>query len=153
MRHSPPPERGFSFDLHVLGLPPAFVLSQDQTLKFDLELTSSRHNVHMNSKTIHTLNLNLMHQTRAQYIFSRYPLQRKAVIQQPRRPGIPSHQKQQCQLTNRPTTRTIKNQPDKPDQPVKSNKPSDPPRRRDAGYRPTIHPSQHNKFNFFNRPC
>jgi hypothetical protein len=55
----------------------------------------------MNSKTIHTLNLNLMHQTRAQYIFSRYPLQRKAVIQQPRRPGIPSHQKQQCQLTNR----------------------------------------------------
>ncbi len=24
-----------SFDLHVLGLPPAFVLSQDQTLKFE----------------------------------------------------------------------------------------------------------------------
>ena len=24
-----------SFDLHVLGMPPAFVLSQDQTLKFD----------------------------------------------------------------------------------------------------------------------
>ena len=23
------------FDLHVLGLPPAFVLSQDQTLKFE----------------------------------------------------------------------------------------------------------------------
>ena len=23
-----------SFDLHVLGMPPAFVLSQDQTLKF-----------------------------------------------------------------------------------------------------------------------
>ena len=26
---------GPSFDLHVLGLPPAFVLSQDQTLKFE----------------------------------------------------------------------------------------------------------------------
>ncbi len=25
-------EEPFSFDLHVLGLPPAFVLSQDQTL-------------------------------------------------------------------------------------------------------------------------
>ncbi len=24
-----------SFDLHVLGLPPAFVLSQDQTLRFE----------------------------------------------------------------------------------------------------------------------
>ena len=24
----------YSFDLHVLGMPPAFVLSQDQTLKF-----------------------------------------------------------------------------------------------------------------------
>ena len=24
------------FDLHVLGTPPAFVLSQDQTLKFNL---------------------------------------------------------------------------------------------------------------------
>ena len=27
------PEGAFSFNLHVLGLPPAFVLSQDQTLK------------------------------------------------------------------------------------------------------------------------
>ncbi len=26
----------FSFDLHVLSLPPAFVLSQDQTLKFEI---------------------------------------------------------------------------------------------------------------------
>ena len=32
--------RSFSFDLHVLSLPPAFVLSQDQTLKFD---SSNRH--------------------------------------------------------------------------------------------------------------
>ena len=29
---------GPSFDLHVLGMPPAFVLSQDQTLKFDFLL-------------------------------------------------------------------------------------------------------------------
>ena len=27
------------FDLHVLGMPPAFVLSQDQTLKFNLGLS------------------------------------------------------------------------------------------------------------------
>ena len=32
MRHCLPSEDGFSFDLHVLGPPPAFVLSQDQTL-------------------------------------------------------------------------------------------------------------------------
>src|SRR5688500_5432607 len=30
------PKTGFSFDLHVLGTPPAFVLSQDQTLQFNL---------------------------------------------------------------------------------------------------------------------
>src|SRR5690606_21923279 len=31
----PPPEgfRPFAFDLHVLGTPPAFILSQDQTLR------------------------------------------------------------------------------------------------------------------------
>ena len=38
VRHCPPLQlaeasiHGFSFDLHVLGTPPAFVLSQDQTL-------------------------------------------------------------------------------------------------------------------------
>src|SRR5690606_18472168 len=30
------PKVDFTLDLHVLGLPPAFVLSQDQTLQFDL---------------------------------------------------------------------------------------------------------------------
>ena len=34
MRHSCPAEAGQAFDLHVLGMPPAFVLSQDQTLMF-----------------------------------------------------------------------------------------------------------------------
>ena len=33
----------FSFDLHVLGTPPAFVLSQDQTLEYNLFLCSSEH--------------------------------------------------------------------------------------------------------------
>jgi hypothetical protein len=28
-----------AFDLHVLSLPPAFVLSQDQTLKFNLKIS------------------------------------------------------------------------------------------------------------------
>ena len=32
---------GFSFDLHVLGAPPAFVLSQDQTLHRDLNPTKN----------------------------------------------------------------------------------------------------------------
>ena len=35
MRHSPATEVAKAFDLHVLGMPPAFVLSQDQTLKFN----------------------------------------------------------------------------------------------------------------------
>ena len=35
---------GPSFDLHVLGLPPAFVLSQDQTLKFDITSIQDRLN-------------------------------------------------------------------------------------------------------------
>ena len=32
-----PPKGTFSFDLHVLSTPPAFALSQDQTLQFDCE--------------------------------------------------------------------------------------------------------------------
>jgi hypothetical protein len=32
------PEGTFSLDLHVLGTPPAFVLSQDQTLRSNLNL-------------------------------------------------------------------------------------------------------------------
>jgi hypothetical protein len=42
VRRFPPAEStevssaGFSLDLHVLGTPPAFILSQDQTLCFDL---------------------------------------------------------------------------------------------------------------------
>ena len=37
MRHSTLfPKKNFAFDLHVLSTPPAFVLSQDQTLQFDI---------------------------------------------------------------------------------------------------------------------
>ena len=32
-----------AFDLHVLGLPPAFVLSQDQTLKLNENLVPAGH--------------------------------------------------------------------------------------------------------------
>ena len=35
VRHSPSPEGLDSFDLHVLSMPPAFILSQNQTLKFN----------------------------------------------------------------------------------------------------------------------
>ena len=34
------PKVPFSFDLHVLGTPPAFVLSQDQTLQLKLKSLS-----------------------------------------------------------------------------------------------------------------
>ena len=37
VRHSTrSPKKPFAFDLHVLSTPPAFVLSQDQTLQFDI---------------------------------------------------------------------------------------------------------------------
>jgi hypothetical protein len=39
---SPGASSGISFDLHVLGTPPAFVLSQDQTLRRDLQTSRSR---------------------------------------------------------------------------------------------------------------
>src|SRR5207248_737567 len=42
VRHSRPAEAGQAFDLHVLGMPPAFVLSQDQTLKFIPDLLKGR---------------------------------------------------------------------------------------------------------------
>ena len=35
------PHRSVALDLHVLGLPPAFVLSQDQTLKLNADLASA----------------------------------------------------------------------------------------------------------------
>ena len=34
--------KGASFDLHVLGTPPAFILSQDQTLKYNVYAVRSR---------------------------------------------------------------------------------------------------------------
>ena len=40
VRHSHPPEGGIPSDLHVLGLPPAFILSQDQTLRCNIVFAS-----------------------------------------------------------------------------------------------------------------
>ena len=37
VRHSHPPEGGLPYDLHVLGLPLAFILSQDQTLRCSID--------------------------------------------------------------------------------------------------------------------
>ncbi|VFU15593.1 hypothetical protein SCFA_420062 [anaerobic digester metagenome] len=38
-RFTRPPKGTFSLDLHVLGTPPAFILSRDQTLVFNLVYT------------------------------------------------------------------------------------------------------------------
>ena len=40
-RFTHPPKGAFSLDLHVLGTPPAFVLSQDQTLQFELHVSTA----------------------------------------------------------------------------------------------------------------
>ena len=42
VRHSSPTEAGSAFDLHVLSTPPAFVLSQDQTLRRCLNQAENR---------------------------------------------------------------------------------------------------------------
>ena len=41
VRHSHPPEGGIPYDLHVLGLPLAFILSQDQTLRCSIAVLVS----------------------------------------------------------------------------------------------------------------
>ena len=50
----------FALDLHVLGTPPAFVLSQDQTLKFDVLTHTYVVRFHAQRKRIGILNLILM---------------------------------------------------------------------------------------------
>ena len=40
VRHCPPPEGGFSCDLHALGTPPTFILSQDQSLQNNQTISS-----------------------------------------------------------------------------------------------------------------
>src|SRR3954447_5870962 len=46
VRRCPHPEGWFSLDLHVLSAPPAFVLSQDQTLREELVAPASRCDLH-----------------------------------------------------------------------------------------------------------
>ena len=47
VRHSSASEDLLPFDLHVLGMPPAFILSKDQTLQFDLEFKVFRLLTHL----------------------------------------------------------------------------------------------------------
>ena len=47
------------FDLHVLGMPPAFNLSQDQTLQFNLALLVSFTSLYLKVPTRHPHSLSL----------------------------------------------------------------------------------------------
>src|ERR1700760_3131202 len=51
VRHSSTPERAFPFDLHVLSTPPAFVLSQDQTLQTKTPTPNSAGRIHNQRKS------------------------------------------------------------------------------------------------------
>ena len=48
------PKPGFTFDLHVLSMPPAFVLSQDQTLRLKPDFRPAI------PRTLHKRNVSLM---------------------------------------------------------------------------------------------
>ena len=67
VRHSPPAETDDPFDLHVLSTPPAFVLSQDQTLHQKLfgealnRPSASKEPHHEQSKTAVAYGVKLMH--------------------------------------------------------------------------------------------
>ena len=50
VRHSSTPEGAFPFDLHVLSTPPAFVLSQDQTLHEKTLKPKFQHNLSQRDK-------------------------------------------------------------------------------------------------------
>ncbi len=54
VRHSSAPEGLLPFDLHVLSMPPAFNLSQDQTLQFNLLLVYFFKEIF---KVVHEINL------------------------------------------------------------------------------------------------
>jgi hypothetical protein len=60
VRHSCTPERALPFDLHVLSTPPAFVLSQDQTLQTKTKKARSnnptKHQYQTGKKTVTPLN-------------------------------------------------------------------------------------------------
>ena len=57
----------FSFDLHVLGTPPAFVLSQDQTLHCTFSLNSGRFIVVLDGRVIPFLSF-LLHSVVSHYL-------------------------------------------------------------------------------------
>src|SRR5690625_79927 len=53
VRHSSTPERASAFDLHVLSTPPAFVLSQDQTLQQMNSINPGSTPTHQNRAGMH----------------------------------------------------------------------------------------------------
>lgn len=65
VRHSPPESKlsALPFDLHVLGMPPAFNLSQDQTLQF---IAEAKHRVEPESETTVSYSWHSYHHLRTQ---------------------------------------------------------------------------------------
>src|SRR5207245_1899295 len=61
VRHSPETEAPEAFDLHVLGMPPAFVLSQDQTLKFIPDLLKGRPMIRASKRSLQRANIRRPH--------------------------------------------------------------------------------------------
>ena len=57
-----------AFDLHVLGLPPAFVLSQDQTLKLN-EICSRLVTISLDESRTHSLQNDLPHDKSKRMVF------------------------------------------------------------------------------------
>ena len=52
VRRSCTPEGALPLDLHVLGTPPAFILSQDQTLQLKISIATPRRDVHLNLRVL-----------------------------------------------------------------------------------------------------
>ena len=76
------PKISLPFDLHVLGTPPAFILSQDQTLRRYCLLLKAKHKarpqslswvgttVFAKAKSVARTSLSLLHLLRFDYLFS-----------------------------------------------------------------------------------
>jgi hypothetical protein len=70
VRRSPPDCSALPLDLHVLGMPPAFNLSQDQTLQFILACKAAGFNSQLSTKIFqHNFQFNTnLHQTQTYFI-------------------------------------------------------------------------------------
>ena len=72
MRHfTCPPKGAFSYDLHVLRMPPALILSQDQTLQLNLEFSHTRAHYLVFKEQIHLYNIigNFLPLSRGLFLF------------------------------------------------------------------------------------